>query len=566
MSPGSNHFAHTQGRVGLLFRVIATLIAVYAAGSWGATDAQAHSALVETKPASRDVIQAVPREIVLTFNEPVKVAFGGVKIFGPDGRRIDGGRVRTDGARLIVRPDARAAGTYAVAWRVVSADSHPVRGAFTFDVRTASTDNRALTEAKSATKRQRSLEVAFAVARGVLILSVLLVVGGAVYAAWCDPAWRPGGFRAAAGGAAAAIGVTFVLDAAVAGGFSLSEAIRPAVLVEQVQTTYGRASIVRMVTLLGALVVAGFVFRSGSTLGPRARVILGVGVLPLAWSLSLAGHAVSSTHRLVALPLDMLHVTAAAVWVGGLAQLVMVLRRTHSGRAVPGVAVGRFSTRALGAVVLLVGTGSYATWERVGLDADAWFTTTYGQLLAVKLLLFGAIIPLAARNRLRNVPLVVAADTANTAALESLRRYVRVELALLVLVIGITGWLIASQPARDAVVPPPVDITRTLPQDRSLQLVIDPGQVGSNTIHVYVLAATGQPDDTVTFITATADNTRREFEGLNLELIPAGPGHYTSTGVTFPFTGAWNINVRVNRGGFSEERVKLPIRIARSRP
>lgn len=523
--------------------------------------AWAHAELLETLPANQQTVASLPSAVRLTFNEPVTTAFGGIKVYGPDGQRVDSGRVRSRGASVEIRPTSGGAGTYAVAWRVVSADSHPVRGAFTFNVREASRSNVALAKAQNATKQQRPVEIAFGLARALMMGGVLLLVGGCIYRVLCNPSWHVRGIRT--WGSLAAIGIvaTFVLDAAVAGGFSVAEALSLDVLAEQGGTGYGRASIVRLVALLVAVV--GYRYVDGRSLCAtrHGRAVVLVTSLPLAWSMSLAGHALSSSHPWIAVPLDMVHVTAASAWLGGLVQLMYATRVSGAADGIPSDAVERFSRIAFLSVVVLVTSGAYASIQRVGFAQDAWIHTTYGRLLACKLLLFAATIPLAARNRLRLVPQLRAGGGGATAAMRVLRRYIRVEGALIVLVVALTAWLVAVQPAREAVAPKLVDVTRPISGGGSLQMVVQPARVGPNTIHVYALTSSGQPDAGITSITATADYARRDFAGLNIGLRAAGPGHATSKAV-LPFAGAWSVTVRLERGKFSEERVRIPMRIA----
>src|SRR4051794_11095846 len=94
-----------------------------------------HASLLGTAPANDQVVKSAPSDITLTFSEHISVAFGGVKVFGPDGARVDVRGVAVDNDRVAVRmPKRIARGTYAVSWRVISADGHPVRGAFVFHV------------------------------------------------------------------------------------------------------------------------------------------------------------------------------------------------------------------------------------------------------------------------------------------------------------------------------------------------------------------------------------------------------------------------------------------------
>jgi methionine-rich copper-binding protein CopC len=102
-----------------------------------AAPASAHNALVSTTPGDGAAVARTPATVVLTFNEPAIALGTEVVVTGP------AGPVQRGPARLVdntVSQDLQggaAAGTYQVAWRVTSADGHPVSGTFTFTARAA---------------------------------------------------------------------------------------------------------------------------------------------------------------------------------------------------------------------------------------------------------------------------------------------------------------------------------------------------------------------------------------------------------------------------------------------
>jgi putative copper export protein len=137
------------------------------------------------------------------------------------------------------------------------------------------------------------------------------------------------------------------------------------------------------------------------------------------------------------LPLDMLHVVAAAVWLGGLVQLAMLAPSAATYVA----EIRRFSRTAFGAVVVILVTGAYATYAELGLAPHQLVDSTYGRLVAGKLLLYAATMPLAWNNMTAFVPRI---ERRPEDAPRLLRQYVWRETVLLVLVIALTVWLIAT--------------------------------------------------------------------------------------------------------------------------
>ena len=172
-----------------------------------------------------------------------------------------------------------------------------------------------------------------------------------------------------------------------------------------------------------------------------------------------------------------------------------------------------------------------------------------------------AALPLANLNRTRTVPTVRAGGPDATTAL---RRYVRAEIGILVLVLAATAWLIQSPPAKVELQPDFVDRTLALKGGGSVQLVIDPASVGANEVHMYAFDEQLQVDDAVTDMTMTAFNDERKLGPLDIELAPSGPGHFTTPRATIPFDGKWRFELGIKRGKFDEERARFSADIAAS--
>src|SRR3954451_25165919 len=119
-------------------RSVLVVLAVALAGALGApAGALAHAALVDAAPSASRVAFHAPAEVALTFTESVEPRFAVVSVTDADGRQLAEGSPRRSAAdpRVVVRALRRLPrGWYLVYWRVISADGHPVRGAYTFAV------------------------------------------------------------------------------------------------------------------------------------------------------------------------------------------------------------------------------------------------------------------------------------------------------------------------------------------------------------------------------------------------------------------------------------------------
>lgn len=105
-----------------------------------APSAAAHTELVRMVPAAGSTLADVPEDIRLVFSEEVQSRFARVAVTAPGGQRVEAGRPQAAGGTLTQPLRASAApGSYTVAYRVISADGHPVSGELAFAVTRAGT-------------------------------------------------------------------------------------------------------------------------------------------------------------------------------------------------------------------------------------------------------------------------------------------------------------------------------------------------------------------------------------------------------------------------------------------
>jgi putative copper resistance protein D len=209
---------------------------------------------------------------------------------------------------------------------------------------------------------------------------------------------------------------------------------------------FGRAALVR----LGLFAVAfGLALRRSA--GARW---LGLAVLGLAATATFAwtGHGAADDGLAGVLHLcaDVLHLWAAAIWIGALFGLAGLLVRRGRGAGPPesriaADALNAFSRIGVAVVAVIVGSGLINSWYLVGLQGvGSLLSTTYGQLLAIKLLLFVSMLGLAAMNRYRHTPrleAVAAGDPAGATALWSVTRSLVIETSAGVAVLLLVAWL-----------------------------------------------------------------------------------------------------------------------------
>ena len=99
--------------------------------------AGAHAFLDHATPAVGSVVHGAPAQVRLWFTQELEPAFSSVRVLDRSGKQVDKRDIQLDGADatlLQVSLPQLAPGTYRVAWRVLSIDTHVTEGDFTFDV------------------------------------------------------------------------------------------------------------------------------------------------------------------------------------------------------------------------------------------------------------------------------------------------------------------------------------------------------------------------------------------------------------------------------------------------
>ena len=142
--------------------------------------AGAHARLITTEPANDTVLEQSPSSVLLRFDEPVENAFGAIRVYDARAQRVDSGKVeRPSEKEARIELDRRLArGTYTATWRAVSADGHPVSGAFVFHVGAPGANPAGIAAQVLEGGTPASVSVLFSVVRALDFLLLLLVGGG----------------------------------------------------------------------------------------------------------------------------------------------------------------------------------------------------------------------------------------------------------------------------------------------------------------------------------------------------------------------------------------------------
>ncbi|MFI1303588.1 copper resistance CopC/CopD family protein [Streptomyces sioyaensis] len=404
-----------------LLVVAVALAGALLGGLGGAAPASAHAALTGSTPAQGAVVDHAPEQVALTFSEGVAMGDDSIRVLDPKGKRVDRGKLRKLGSGNVVKygaglPAGLGDGTYTVAWQAVSADSHPVSGAFTFSVGAPSKTTATVPVQKAGGGLVGAL---YGIARALAYTGFVLLVGGAAFVVACRPAAAlvRSVQRLVVQGWALLTGTTvamLLLRTPYTGSGDLADVFDFGGLQQVLITKPGAALVSRLLLLAAAALLVAVLFgayartqepaepgeepRDATASAKQRKELafgLGVGGLIIAAGLAatwaMAEHASTGLQTAVAMPVDVLHLLAVATWLGGLAALVASL---YWGPPVERAAVRRFSRIAFGSVLVLVATGLYQSWRQVG-TWRALTDTTYGWLLLLKASLVVVLVGIA---------------------------------------------------------------------------------------------------------------------------------------------------------------------------
>ncbi|MEU2773204.1 copper resistance protein CopC [Streptomyces sp. NPDC007162] len=383
-----------------------------------AAPASAHAALRGSDPADGAVLKSAPGSVTLTFTESVGLLDDSFRVYDPTNHRVttgdaEHGPAGSDTARITF-PKKLGTGTFTVAWRVVSADSHPVSGALTFSVGEPSATVAAV---PTGPVENPVTEGLYNIGRYLAYLAVALLIGAAAFVALCrppDPAPLRKPVRTAWWVLLGASLFLLVLRSSYEEGTSPVTALDLSALAKSAAGRPGLALLTRVALLA---VVAGLHLFLGRRGADRSRPFrptrpfLAAGTalaVALALTWAAAEHASAGIQVPLAMTSTVLHLLAMALWLGGLTALLITLQRGSA--PLPAAVVTRFSRVAFVSVAVLVVTGVYQSWRGLG-SWQALTDTTYGRLLLLKLAAVTLLLGAASQSRRWTAKLAAARTT-----------------------------------------------------------------------------------------------------------------------------------------------------------
>ncbi|GGR71104.1 copper transport protein [Nocardioides luteus] len=536
-------------------RALGRLLVVLAAAAYAVllsvSPAQAHASLIGTNPEEGAVLDAAPETITFTFDEAVTLPPAGVTVYDAKGEEVTSEATASGTEMKVELAEASSLGdgTYVVAWRAVSADGHPISGSLTFAVGAPSLSVAPPPSAEPS----KATAAIHGVLQFIQYAALLLVVGLVWFRALIvgehrvpDRATTRVQKLQILAGMVAVLALVFL---APASGALQSESGPGAIFTYDAWSpaSVGKEWLSALVGIIG--IAAALALRERPRLAALAALVAIV-------SPALVGHSRAVVPAWLVTATDIIHLVAGALWLGGLVGLALTLPLITRRGTVAAEIVTRFSTLAAASLAALALSGVLMGWRIL----ESWtnlLNSTYGTLLMTKVALVVAVSVMAAGNRLLVLPRVrqAAGHDDTVAAGSMLRRAVLMEIGVLVVVLGVTGFLVDRPPQAEvpsagggtAAVAQTGTQAAELGDDHRVYATLTPGTPGPNVLRLQIQDATGEPVEAAALPTAKLRSGDVDLGSLRLTSVGAGTWE---SDVVLPTGGTWEATVGLRLGEF----------------
>ena len=552
----------------------------------------AHATLLRTVPPANSRLEQAPPRVELQFNEGIEGIFNGMQVLNRNGLPVHSAQATLSRNRqemsVALRGDIPN-GIYTVSWRATSSDGHQIGGNFGFSVGEEFQASGMVAGQPEIGENWPGFSMAFT--RWLYFLTLMVFIGGFTFGAIVlVPVFKHPELEIPADVLTAVQGTflrfflwswvvllvtahfNLLFKAAAMADSTLFEAATGDILTAVISSSqYGRMwALGIVVTLVSGILV--WLYRSMWTAPQdisKNALLLYLGTAlgaVLFFTVSNSGHAAAVTEwRAVALGIDVLHLMATAIWVGGLIHLVLLMRSLSAAEPplraqLLGEVVPRFSRMAQFCVLTIVLTGVYTTWIHIP-SWSSFVTTWYGWTLLTKILLVLPLLAIGAVNLLVIEPqlgksLIEQGEKALEATFGVLQRFrplVQAELVLTVVILLMVTVLTDLSPAaKNASGGPSLVSNRS---DFDITLQIEPNQIGHNQVQVLVKDQEGNIAD-LESVLLDVMMTDMDMPWQRLEASLQEDGSYRTEAV-LGMAGNWRVNVRVVEKGSSEQQTAV---------
>ena len=523
----------------LRFGFVAALVCgAVVAGSADIVDA--HAGLKSSEPAASSVLEQAPKEIVLNFGEVVEVSFGSIRLFDSNSQLIvlptpkygalDGA---VDAKTVRVEIPELEPGSYLVVWRVVSADSHPVQGAFAFQIGTRGLDLADLgEEILASSNAPASVRLMMGLARWLSFLGVMVLVGALLLST------RVVGFSRIdkiifASWMVALVGSALVLllQAPYALGQEMSVSEIFGSVDDVLQTRLGTWLVVRGAILLVFLLL---IWRRDLHQKSIYRMVASLAGIGMFATFSISGHPGMREFSVLSIGTDIVHFLCVSAWMGGLVTIVLLGQKWQSES--PKV-IAWFSFTATISMPIMVATGVAQAWRMME-GFQNIISTTYGVVLSVKVLL--VVVAIAAGTRARQLFKSKKVEQQDLKEIKFSKTIIT-ESMIGIVVLAVTAVLVSV---------PPLSVSGAAPFKATVvqanviaDIRLTPARVGEVEVHV-VLSPPGGALQSIEEATARISLVTGEIPSIPIDLKLIGVNHFQAK-LLVPRAGDWLIEIFV---------------------
>jgi copper transport protein len=524
-------------RITFVLRALAFLIVCGASQA-----ALAHAVLLGSTPKANEMVATAPKELVLNFNENVGPIF--FKVLDRSGKEVGSpGDIKVDGNNLILPlGDTLPNGTYVLTYRVISADTHPVGATFGFSIGEPMADMSQMNA--SAEPASTPWTWAVGINRWTLYAAMLLAAGSALFTLLITTPITVTAATFKVGKLSAVIAaITYVL----AVGFGGAEMVLGGAGALFSSDTWARGlqSTLTPSAAIGipAMLVLIYAF-TGGVERPKAGALT-VGAVAAIGSFLVTGHAATAPPVWLMATVVAVHLFCAAFWFGALYPLYKTTEATDAAAA--GVVMTKFSQWAVYSVALIILSGIVISWVQVQ-SPENMTGNMYGTGLIRKLVLVAIILALALYNKLVLTPALERGDAHGAVRI---RRTIRIEFVLYVLILGAAMALTLTTPPRAIVDQTAAGAAMQMEgfkatvqsQGYSADIEITPAKAGENMIMVTVKGTDGQVLTTMADLEITANLPAAGISDVMIKGQNVGNGMWHAVFKEMIIPGDWVLRI-----------------------
>jgi len=501
---------------------------------------EAHAGLKSSEPAASSVLEKSPEEIVLKFAEQVEISFGSIRLFDANSKLIvlpapNYGFANdvVDAKTVRVNVPALEPGSYLVIWRVVSVDSHPVQGAFGFQIGARGTNLTDLgVEILANSSAPGLVRGLMGIARWLSFLGVMVLIGSMLLATQIIGQSRienviKSSWLVAVVGSV----IVLVMQAPYALGSSLSDSVSVTSVRQVLETRLGTWLIIRAVILFLFLLI---IWKRDLHQKPIWRMATTILSIVLFATFSIPGHPGMRQFSALSIGTDIVHFLSVAVWMGGLATIVLLGRRWQSES--PKV-IAWFSFNATIAMPIMVATGVAQAWRMME-GFQNLFSTTYGTVLSIKVVL--VVMAIAVGTMARQIFKDKKVDSEDLKKIKFSKMIV-VESVIGLVVLAVTAVLVSVPPLSVNTATP---FTTTLVQSNVIaDITITPARVGNAEMHI-VFSPPGGTLEPIESMTARISLVSGDIPPIPIGMKSIGVNHFQAN-LQVPRGGDWLLELIV---------------------